>query len=118
MDISGIGARMGAVLGMNPIQNVGNAGRSEQDTLQSANSVGMVAGESGKVNDTSEFGRKPVQGVDSTAISGSDMAKKAIADMKQDDDLEPFQIFVRSGETPEPQRFQEDWMRPVENFLL
>ena len=43
---------------------------------------------------------------------------KAVAEMKQDSQLQEFQVFVRSGETPEPQRYQEDWMRPVENFAL
>ncbi len=43
---------------------------------------------------------------------------KALSDMRQDKELEQFQIFVKSGETPEAERFQEDWMRPVENFML
>ena len=43
---------------------------------------------------------------------------KAMADMDRDSDLKEFQIFVRSGEVPQAQKYQEDWMRPVENFAL
>ena len=51
------------------------------------------------------------------AASVSDV-DKAVEDMQKDKGLESFQIFVRSGEIPEAQRFQENWMRPVENFML
>ena len=54
-------------------------------------------------------------------IGGSDITQnvhKAVEDMQQDKDLEQFQIFVHSGQTPDAQRYQEDWMRPVENFML
>ena len=43
---------------------------------------------------------------------------KAISDMRQDKALEEFQVFVRSGEEPSRQHYQENWMRSMENFAL
>ena len=123
MDISGFGARMGLMSNVSLSQNY-NTNRADQNLAQDAGSIGMSGSLAGQANDTSTMGRKPVQSAglgdqkDSITISGKDLANKAVAEMKQDDDLEQFAVFVRSGETSEPQRYQEDWMRPTENFIL
>ena len=53
-------------------------------------------------------------------MSGSQIklsVNQALTDMRQDKELEEFQIFVPSGATPE-ESYQENWRRPVENFVL
>ena len=44
--------------------------------------------------------------------------QKAVSDMNQDQELKEFSVFVPSGQVPEAARYQEDWMRPSENFAL
>ena len=54
-------------------------------------------------------------------IEASDFSRAldtATENLKQQDQGEPYRIFVRSGQTPELEKYKEDWMRPVENFML
>ena len=51
-------------------------------------------------------------------VGFSEALDRAAENLDRQKPNDSYKIFIRSGQTPELDKYQEDWMRPLENFML